>query len=136
MEERKGLSSSVDKDTSASEDINEKFSKNDPENEPFWSELIQKDSFPQDEGIHKKKEEKEGKEKLPDEAVNQKKKEEKEGKEKLPDEAVNQKKKEEEKGISTQREKEKNEKDEKDNVCLEAIRDLPQSLPEALQRKF
>ena len=63
MEERKGLSSSVDKDTSASEDINEKFSKNDPENEPFWSELIQKDSFPQDEGIHKKKEEKEGKEK-------------------------------------------------------------------------
>ena len=148
MEESKGkgFSLSVENETSDTEEINEKLSKNDPENEPFWSELIQKDSFPTE-----NKEKKEiRKEKLPDETINQKKKEkenersiqkEKEKNEKdkkdEKDEKDEKNEKDEKDGKDEKDEKdEKDDKDDKEEVCVEGIRDLPQSLPEALQRKF
>ncbi|XP_023326215.1 glutamic acid-rich protein, partial [Eurytemora carolleeae] len=145
MEESKGkgFSLSVENETFDTEQINEKLSKNDPENEPFWSELFQKDSFPTE-----NKEKKEiRKEKLSDETINQKNKE-KENERSIPiEKEKNEKDKKDEKDEKDEKNEkdgkdgkdEKDEKDEKDDmddkeeVCVEGIRDLPQSLPEALQ---
>ena len=136
----KGFSLSVENETSHTEEINEKLSKNDPENEPFWSELIQKDSFP----TENKEKEEIRKEKLPDEIVNQKKKEKENERSTPKEKEKNEKDEKEEKDEKDEKDDkdekdekyEKDDKDDKEEVCVEGIMDLPQSLPEALQRKF